>query len=111
MAKGSAFPVPKSLETAKIIRILHEYSWRGAPGGGRGTRIFRHDYCYTSGRQCKCRVAHSVPKHRLGARSVATFITKRAALVRSQRSVRSLCGRRLWRGPSAAEVGSLGWLP
>src|SRR5215210_7721842 len=35
-----------------------------------------------------CRVAHSVLKHRLGATSVAAFITKRAALVRTQRSVR-----------------------
>jgi len=56
------------------------------------------------------RAAHSVLKHRLGAASVATFITKRAALLRSQRSVRSFCGRRLWRGPSAAEVARLGWL-
>ena len=31
------------------------------------------------------RVAHSVLEHRLSATSVATFITKRAALVRSQR--------------------------
>jgi hypothetical protein len=36
------------------------------------------------------RGAHSVLEHRLGATSVAAFITKRAALVRSQRSVR-LC--------------------
>src|SRR5215213_11466533 len=54
--------------------------------------------------------AHSVLKHRLGATSVATFITKRAALLPSQRSVRYFCGRRLWRGPSAAEGESLGWL-
>ena len=56
------------------------------------------------------RVAHSVLEHRLGAASVVTFITKWAALVPSQRSVRSFCGRRLWRGPSAAEVASLEWL-
>jgi hypothetical protein len=58
-----------------------------------------------------CRVAQSDLKHRLSATSMVTFVTKRAALLRSQRSVRSLCGRRLWRGPSAAEVASLGWLP
>ena len=56
------------------------------------------------------RVAHSILEHRLGAASVVTFITKWAALVPSQRSVRSFCGRRLWRGPSAAEVASLEWL-
>ena len=55
-------------------------------------------------------IAHSVLKHRLGARSVATFITKRAALVRSWRSVRSFCGQRLGGGPSAAEVARLRWL-
>jgi hypothetical protein len=54
-------------------------------------------------------VAHSVPEHRLGATSVAAFITKRAGLLRSARSVRSFCGRRLGGGPSAAEVVSLGW--
>ena len=54
------------------------------------------------------RGAHSVLEHRLGATSVAAFITKRAALLRSQRSVRYFCGRRLWRGPSAAEGESLG---
>jgi hypothetical protein len=56
------------------------------------------------------RVAHSVLEHRLGATSVVAFITKRAGLLRSQRSVRYFCGRRLWRGLSAAEVASLGWL-
>ena len=54
--------------------------------------------------------AHSVLEHRLGATSVATFITKRASLLPSQRSVRYFCGRRLWRGPSAAEGASQGWL-
>ena len=47
------------------------------------------------------RVAHSVLEHRLGATSVATFITKRAALVRSQR-----LGSRLWW--SAAMEGTVG---
>ena len=56
------------------------------------------------------RVAHSVLEHRLGAASVVAFITKRAGLLRSQRSVRYFCGRRLRRGLSAAEVASLGWL-
>src|SRR5215211_2579195 len=96
--------------TSERIRILHEYSWRGAPGGGRRTRIVSPPYCYISGHQCKCRVAHSVLKHRLGATSVVTFITKRAALVGSRRSVRSFCGRRLGGGPSAAEVARLGWV-
>src|SRR5215208_1536611 len=85
------------------IRIPHEYCWRG-----RRTRIFHLGYCYISGHQCLCRGAHSVLKHRLGATSVATFITKRACLLRSQRSVRSFGGRRLWRGPSAAE-GASSW--
>jgi hypothetical protein len=44
-----------------------------------------------------CRVAHSVLEHRLGATNVAAFITKRAGLLRSQRSVRAFGGRRLWR--------------
>jgi hypothetical protein len=35
-----------------------------------------------------CRVAHGVLRHGLGATSVVTFITKRAGLLRSQRSVR-----------------------
>jgi len=91
--------------TSERIRILHEYYWRG-----RRTRILSPDYFYISWHQCMCRVAHSVLEHRLSARSVATFITKRAALLRSQRSVRYSCGRRLWRGPSAAEVASLGRL-
>jgi hypothetical protein len=78
--------------------------------GGGGLELFRHDYCYISWHQCMCRVAHSVLKHRLGATSVATFITKRATLLRSQRSVRSFGGRRQWRGPSTAEVTSLAWL-
>jgi hypothetical protein len=56
------------------------------------------------------RGAHSVLEHRLGATSVAAFITKRAALLPLQRAVRDFCGRRLWRGPSAAEGESLGWL-
>src|SRR5829696_4338108 len=57
-----------------------------------------------------CRVAHSVLKHRLRVTRVAAFITERASLLRSQRSVRSLCGRRQWRWPSATEVAKLGWL-
>src|SRR5215207_6291882 len=58
--------------------------------GGGGLGFFRRDYYCKSGRHCMYRVAHSVLKHRLGATSVAAFITKRAALLRSQRSVR-LC--------------------
>src|SRR5829696_3435358 len=81
--------LPPNLASERI-RILHEYSWRGAPGGGRRTRILHFGYCYISGPPCMYRVAHSVLKHRLGVTSVVTFITKRAALVRSQRSVR-LC--------------------
>jgi hypothetical protein len=87
-------------------RVLLE----GGPWRGRRTRIVSPDYCYTSRHQCMYRVAHSVLKHRLGATSVATFITKRAALVCSRRSVRSFCGRRLWRRPSAAEIARLGWV-
>src|SRR5215203_6106222 len=37
MAKAAAFP--SASLTSERIRILHEYSWRGAPGGGRRTRI------------------------------------------------------------------------
>jgi hypothetical protein len=54
------------------------------------------------------RVAHSVLEHRLGATSVATFITKRAALLRSQRSVRLSCGRRLWRGRRPLRLEAVG---
>src|SRR5215213_5562186 len=99
-AKAPAFPTPESLASERI-RILHEYSWRGAPGGGRRTRISSPEYCYISGHQCLCLVAHSVLEHRLSARSVATFITKRAALLRSQR-----LGSRLWW--SAAMEGTVG---
>src|SRR5215204_3136266 len=104
MVKASAFPDPESRQrkNPNPPRVLLE--------GGGGLGFIRHDYCYISGHQCLYRVAHSVLEHRLGARSVATFITKRACLLRSQRSVRSFGGRRLWRGPSAAEVASLGWL-
>jgi hypothetical protein len=59
------------------------------------------------------RVAHSVPKHRLGANecgSVYCQAGRSTALLCSERSARSSCGRRLWRGPSAAEGASLGWL-
>src|SRR5215207_8092856 len=103
-AKTSAFPVPESRQrkNPNAPRVLLE--------GGGGLGSYRHDYCYISWHQCMCRVAHSVLEHRLGATSVVTFITKRAALLRSQRSVRSFGGRRLWRGPSASEVASLGWL-
>src|SRR5215216_42825 len=104
-AKAPAFPVPESLASERI-RILHEYCWRGA----EDSDFFRYDYCYISWPQCMYRGAHSVLKHRLGATNVAAFITKRVGLLRSQRSVRAFGGRRLWRGPSAAEVASLGWL-
>jgi hypothetical protein len=102
--KAPAFPTPNSNQrkNPNPPRVLLE--------GGGGLEFLRYDYCYISGHQCLCRVAHSVLEHRLGATSVATFITKRAALLRSQRSVRYFCGRRLWRGPSAAEVASLGRL-
>src|SRR5215210_2463374 len=78
-AKAPAFPTPDSNQrkNPNPPRVLLE--------GGGGLGFFRHDYCYISGHQCKCRVAHSVLEHRLSATSVATFITKRAALVRSQR--------------------------
>src|SRR5215210_1576757 len=88
-AKGPAFPVPESSQR-KESESPTSTPGGGAPGGGRRTRIFRRDYCYTSGRRCMYRVVHSVLKHRLGATSVAAFITKRAALVRSQSTVR-LC--------------------
>jgi hypothetical protein len=103
-AKAPAFPVPESRQrkNPNPPRVLLE--------GGGGLEFFRHDYCYISWPQCMCRVAHSFLKHRLGATNVAAFITKRAGLLRSQRSVRAFGGRRLWRGPSAAEVASLGWL-
>jgi hypothetical protein len=83
--------------TSEGIRILHEYSWRGA----EDSNLFAREYCYISGHQCLCRVAHSVLEHRLGATSVATFITKRAALLRLQR-----LGSRLWW--SAAMEGTVG---
>src|SRR5215208_8474290 len=101
---------PKSLELAKESESSTSTPGGGPLEGGGGLEFIRHDYCYISGHQCLCRVAHSVLEHRLGATSVATFITKRAALLRLQRSVRAFGGRRLWRGPSASEVASLGWL-
>src|SRR5215208_7499324 len=57
-----------------------------------------------------CRVAHCVLKHRLRQTRVAAFITERTGILHSQRSVRSLCGRRLRGGPSSPEVARLGWL-
>jgi hypothetical protein len=56
------------------------------------------------------RGAHSVLEHRLGATSVAAFITKRAALVRSQVGSLVFCGRRLGGGAGLSEDRSLGWL-
>src|SRR5215211_1539532 len=81
--------------------------------GGEGFGVLRHGYCYTSRQRCMYRVAHSALKHRLGANecgSVYYQASRSRALLCSERSVRSFCGRRLWRGPSAAEVASLGWL-
>jgi hypothetical protein len=107
--------LPRERRPKPRLTLPPESSQRNDPNpprilleGGGELGLFRTEYCYISWHQCKCRVAQSVLEHRLGATSVATFITKRAALVRSQRSVRSFCGRRLWRGPSAAEVASLG---
>src|SRR5829696_6420271 len=57
-----------------------------------------------------CRVAHSVLKHHLRQTRVAAFITERTGILHSQRSVRSLCSRRLRGGPSSTEVARLGWL-
>jgi hypothetical protein len=106
-AKAPAFPTPESNQrkNPNPPRVLLEGGpWRGA----EDSNLFAREYCYISWPQCLCRVAHSVLEHRLSARSVATFITKRACLLRSQRSVRSFGGRRLWRGPSAAE-GASSW--
>src|SRR5215212_5455538 len=100
--------LPPSLEPAKESESFTSTPGGGPLEGGGGLEFIRHDYCYISGHQCMCCVAHSVLEHRLGATSVATFITKRACLLRSQRSVRSFGGRRLWRGPSAAE-GASSW--
>jgi hypothetical protein len=93
--------------TSERIRILHEYSWRGPLEGGGGLEFLRHDYCYISGHQCLCRVAHSVLEHRLGATSVATFIIKRAALLRSQRPGSLL----LWSAAMEGTVGRRGCKP
>jgi hypothetical protein len=76
--------------------------------GGGGLGFFRHDYCYISWHQRMYRVAHSVLEHRLGAPSVVTFITKQAGLLRSRRSVRLSCGRRLWRGRRPLRLKALG---
>jgi hypothetical protein len=99
--QSSGFPRPRVSSQRKNPnppRVLLE--------GGGGFEFFRRDYYYISWHQCMCRIAHSVLKHRLGARSVVTFITKRAGLLRPQRSVRCFGGRRLWRGPSASEIAS-----
>src|SRR5215208_3997525 len=92
---------PKSLELAKESESSTSTPGGGPLEGGGGLEFIRHDYCYISGHQCMCRVAHSVLEHRLGATSVATFITKRAALLRLQR-----LGSRLWW--SAAMEGTVG---
>jgi len=66
------------------IRIPHEYSWRGAPGGGRRTRIFSprlllhirspvYVLCRT-----KCPEAHTF------CNNGVAFITKRADLLRQK---------------------------
>src|SRR5215204_1075846 len=81
--------------------------------GGGGLEFLHYGYCYISRPKCTYHVAHSVPKHRLGANecgSVYCQAGRSTALLCSERSDRSFCGRRLWRGPSAAEVASLGWL-
>src|SRR5215212_3393530 len=93
--------LPPSLEPAKESESFTSTPGGGPLEGGGGLEFIRHDYCYISGHQCLCRVAHSVLEHRLSATSVATFITKRAALLRSQR-----LGSRLWW--SAAMEGTVG---
>jgi hypothetical protein len=87
--------------------LLQPFRSMGPLEGGGGLEFFRHDYCYTSGHQCKCRVAHSVLEHRLGATSVATFITKRAPLLRSQR----LGSLLLWSAAMEGTVGRRGCKP
>src|SRR5918994_3394101 len=85
---------------SESIRILREYFRRGAKDSDS-----HFGYCYTSRHQCMYRVAHSVPKHRLGATSVVTFITKRAGLLCSQRGRFAFCGRRLWVGGNPDLLG------
>src|SRR5829696_5340454 len=99
--------LPPSLASERI-RILREYFRRGAEDSE-----FHFGYCYISWQRCKYHIAHSVPKHRLGANecgSVYYQADRSTALLCSERSDRSFCGRRLRRGPSAAEGASLGWL-
>jgi hypothetical protein len=78
MARASALPFPESSQrkNPNPPRVLLE--------GGGGLEFLRHDYCYISCHQCKYRVL----KHRLGATSMVTLITKRTGLLCSQRSVR-----------------------
>ena len=54
------------------------------------------------------RVAHSVLKHRLGATSVAAFISKRAALLRTQRSVRLFLWSAVRRGRRPLRIEAWG---
>src|SRR5215212_9965610 len=99
--------LPPSLEPAKESESSTNTPGGGPLEGGGGLEFIRHDYCYISGHQCLCRVAHSVLEHRLGARSVATFITKRAALLRSQRPGSLL----LWSAAMEGTVGRRGCKP
>src|SRR5829696_4237550 len=91
--------LPPSLASERI-RILREYFRRGAEDSE-----FHFGYCYISWQRCTYRVAHSVPKHRLGAnecgsvyyqadRSTATVFREVGSLLLWSAAVEGTVGRR-----------------